>query len=115
MAFMLMERNSGKSTIDYPIEGSRGIVDALMRGIQKNGGRILLRARVEDVLMEGEDGAQASHGLADEAVIVTEKQHASSEFYKHGHDCIAAMGPEMRSCCPKELRKQHAFGGARAS
>lgn len=56
MAFMLMERNSGKSTIDYPIEGSRGIVDALVRGIEKNGGRVLLRARVEDILIEGGDG-----------------------------------------------------------
>jgi phytoene dehydrogenase-like protein len=62
MAFMLMERNSGKSTIDYPIEGSQGIVDALVRGIKKNGGRVLLRARVEDILMEGEDGLWASHG-----------------------------------------------------
>ena len=54
MAFMLMERNSGNSTIDYPLEGSQGIVDALVRGIKKNGGRVLLRARVEDILVEGE-------------------------------------------------------------
>lgn len=54
MAFMLMERNSGNSTIDYPIDGSKGIVDALVRGIEKNGGNVMLRARVEDVLMEGE-------------------------------------------------------------
>ena len=54
MAFMLMERNSGNSTIDYPLEGSQGIVDALVRGIEKNGGRVLLRARVEDILIEGE-------------------------------------------------------------
>ncbi len=54
MAFMLMERNSGNSTIDYPIDGSKGIVDALVRGIEKNGGNVMLRARVEDVLIEGE-------------------------------------------------------------
>ena len=53
MAFMLMERNSGNSTIDYPIEGSKGIVDALVRGIEKYGGRVMLRARVEEVLVEG--------------------------------------------------------------
>ena len=53
MAFMLMERNSGNSTIDYPIDGSRGIVDALVRGIEKYGGRVMLRARVEEVLVEG--------------------------------------------------------------
>ena len=53
MAFMLMERNSGNSTIDYPIEGSKGIVDALVRGIEKYGGRVMLRARVGEVLVEG--------------------------------------------------------------
>ena len=54
MAFMLMERNSGNSTIDYPLDGSKGIVDALVRGIEKNGGRVVLRAKVEDILVEGE-------------------------------------------------------------
>ena len=54
MAFMLMERNSGNSTIDYPTEGSKGIVNALVRGIEKYGGRVLLRARVEEVLVEGD-------------------------------------------------------------
>ncbi|KAK9903392.1 hypothetical protein WJX75_004649 [Coccomyxa subellipsoidea] len=53
MAFMLMERNRAGSTIDYPLQGSRGIVDALVRGIEKNGGRVMLRARVEDILLEG--------------------------------------------------------------
>lgn len=53
MAFMLMERNRQGSTIDYPLQGSSGIVDALVRGIEKNGGRVMLRAHVEDILMEG--------------------------------------------------------------
>ena len=54
MAFMFGERNSGHSTIDYPLEGSKGIVDALLRGIEKNGGRVLLTAPVQQVLVEGE-------------------------------------------------------------
>lgn len=29
---MFMERNSGKSTIDYPMGGSKAIVEALIRG-----------------------------------------------------------------------------------
>jgi hypothetical protein len=32
MAFMFMERNSGRSSIDYPLGGSKAIVDALIRG-----------------------------------------------------------------------------------
>ena len=32
MAYMFLERNSGTSTIDYPMSGSGAIVDALIRG-----------------------------------------------------------------------------------
>ncbi len=53
MAFMFMERNSGRSSIDYPLGGSKAIVDALLRGIAKHGGRVELRAHVDQVLMQG--------------------------------------------------------------
>ena len=53
MAFMFGERNEGRSTIDYPLEGSKAIVDALLRGIQKNGGRLSLRTPVQEILVEG--------------------------------------------------------------
>lgn len=53
MAFMLMERNSGDSTIDYPLGGSKAIVDALIRGINKYGGQVLTRAHVVHIIMEG--------------------------------------------------------------
>ncbi|PSC69857.1 carotene isomerase [Micractinium conductrix] len=52
MAYMYLERNSGKSTIDYPLGGSGAIVDALIRGIEKHGGRVLLRSHVEEVVVE---------------------------------------------------------------
>jgi len=52
MAFMFMERNESKSTIDYPKGGSGAIVDALVRGIEKNGGQVLLSTPVEQVLVE---------------------------------------------------------------
>lgn len=53
MAFMLMERNRPGSTIDYPLGGTSSIVDALRRGIEKNGGKIMLRSHVEEILVEG--------------------------------------------------------------
>lgn len=53
MAFMFMERNSGNSSIDYPMGGSEALVAALVRGIKKRGGHVLLNAHVEQVLMEG--------------------------------------------------------------
>ena len=54
MAFMLMERNREGSTIDYPMGGTSSIVDALRRGIEKHGGKIMLRSHVEEILVEGE-------------------------------------------------------------
>jgi phytoene dehydrogenase-like protein len=53
MAFMFMERNSGNSTIDYPIGGSEAIVAALVRAIERRGGKIMLRCKVDRILLEG--------------------------------------------------------------
>ena len=50
---MLTERNSPDSTIDYPKGGTGAIVDALIRGLHKHGGSMLLRAHVEEIIMEG--------------------------------------------------------------
>ena len=49
MAFMFLERNSGRSKIEYPIGGSAAIVGALVRGIEKYGGKVTLRSHVEEV------------------------------------------------------------------
>ena len=53
MAFMLMERNREGSTIDYPMGGTSSIVDALRRGVEKHGGKIMLQSHVEKILLEG--------------------------------------------------------------
>jgi phytoene dehydrogenase-like protein len=52
MAFMFQERNKPGSTIDYPMGGSAALIDGLVRGITKNGGKVLLRTPVEEVVME---------------------------------------------------------------
>lgn len=52
MAFMFQERNKPGSTIDYPMGGSAALVDALVRGITKQGGSVLLQAAVDEVVME---------------------------------------------------------------
>ena len=53
MAFMFGERNEGNSTIDYPVHGSKSIVDALVRGIKKHGGRLWLRTHVDEIIVNG--------------------------------------------------------------
>lgn len=52
MAFMFEERNKPDSTIDYPMGGSAALVDALVRGIIKNGGKVMLKTPVEQIVME---------------------------------------------------------------
>ena len=50
---MLTERNSPEGTIDYPKGGTGAIVDALIRGLHKYGGRMILRAHADEIIMEG--------------------------------------------------------------
>lgn len=39
-------------SLEYPVGGSGAIVDALVRGLQKFGGRISLRSHVENIVVE---------------------------------------------------------------
>ncbi|MBE9227061.1 FAD-dependent oxidoreductase [Phormidium sp. LEGE 05292] len=50
VAFMLGERNN--IGVDYPIGGSGAIIDALLRGLERWGGKIKLNAHVEQILLE---------------------------------------------------------------
>lgn len=39
-------------TLEYPLHGSGAIVEALVRGLQKFGGRISLKSHVENIVVE---------------------------------------------------------------
>ena len=89
---MFMERNAGTSTIDYPVGGSRAIVDALVRGIRKHGGRVLLRAPVQQVLLEGArprpppglSSSRPSCGLQEQAHCDLTKLRCAPSGHGHG-------------------------------
>jgi phytoene dehydrogenase-like protein len=51
VAFMLGERD--RSTVEYPLGGSRAIVAALVRGLTRYGGQLRLNSPVAAVLVEG--------------------------------------------------------------
>ena len=70
MAFMFQERHSPTTSIDYPLGGGGSIVDALVRGITKNGGKIMLSTHVDRVL--GETGRATG-------VVATERRGTSKE------------------------------------
>jgi phytoene dehydrogenase-like protein len=50
MHFMFRERFQG--SVDYPLGGSQAIADAMVRGLEKNGGRLVLGAHVDSVMVE---------------------------------------------------------------
>lgn len=51
MAFMFAEWYKPGVVLDYPVGGSGAIVDALVRGLEKYGGKLLLNSHVEEILV----------------------------------------------------------------
>lgn len=41
-------------SLEYPLEGAASIVDALVRGLDKFGGRISLQSHVEKIVVEND-------------------------------------------------------------
>ncbi len=54
MAFMFADWYRPSAVLDYPVGGSGALVDALVRGLERHGGRLMLGAHVEQVLVEGD-------------------------------------------------------------
>lgn len=52
MAYMIDDFFKQDAVVDFPMGGSGAIASALERGITKNGGKVLRRAHVEEVLVE---------------------------------------------------------------
>ncbi len=54
MAFMFAEWYKSGVVLDYPVGGSDALVQALVRGLEKYGGRLLLNSHVEQVIVENQ-------------------------------------------------------------
>ncbi len=52
MAFMFADWYRPGVVLDYPIGGSGGLVDALVRGLTKNGGKLQLNTHVDEILVK---------------------------------------------------------------
>jgi len=57
MAFMFAEWYKPGVRLDYPCGGSGAIVDALVRGLQRHGGRLRLGAHVEEIVLDSDRAA----------------------------------------------------------
>jgi len=52
MAMMMDEFYDEGAVMDCPVGGAKGIVDALVRGIEKHGGKIFCNAHVDEIMVE---------------------------------------------------------------
>ena len=93
MVYMYVERNGGRSTIDYPMGGSSAIVDALVRGICKynggsgsgSGGRgaVVLNCPVQQILVEAGEGGGASTPSFMDGIMGRKTQKATGVVVTH--------------------------------
>ena len=63
VAFMFAEWYRPGVVLDYPIGGSAALVNAFVRGLEKNGGRLMLNAHVDQVLVEGSGRQKRAVGV----------------------------------------------------
>jgi len=54
VAFMFADWYRPGVVLDYPVGGSGALVDALVRGLERHGGQLMLNAHVEQVLVEND-------------------------------------------------------------
>ncbi|CAK8564523.1 unnamed protein product [Lathyrus sativus] len=54
MVYMFAEWYKPGGCLEYPLDGSAGIIDALVRGLEKFGGRISLQSHVEKIVIEND-------------------------------------------------------------
>ena len=76
IGYMFDDWYKPNSTLEFPIGGSEAIVDALVRGLEKNGGRLLLRSHVERI--DVVDGRAAGVTLRGGAKITASKSVISN-------------------------------------
>ena len=73
MAYMYQERHKENSKLDYPMGGTRTIIDALVRGIERYGGRVILGAHVEEITFDGAGKASGVKLSSGQTIRATKK------------------------------------------
>jgi phytoene dehydrogenase-like protein len=78
MAMMMGEFYDDGAIMDCPIGGSKAIVDALVRGIEKQGGSVFLKSPVEEIVVDG--GKATGVRLAKKNRVIRAKQAVVSNL-----------------------------------
>jgi phytoene dehydrogenase-like protein len=121
IAYMLADWYRPGVLLDFPRGGSSAIVDALVRGIRKNGGRVVTNSHVEEVHVEGgvavgvtlRNRSQERVRLsASKAVVSNVDMWASRKLVPKGaHDKFDAYMDSMLSDTPKLASFIHLHAG----
>ena len=90
MAYMLADWYRPGVTLDFPKGGSGAIVDALVRGVEKYGGKVCVNCHVDDILVK--DGRAVGVTLSDGRVV-----HAKTGG---GFECGPLRYIEAAIACP---------------
>jgi phytoene dehydrogenase-like protein len=71
VAYMMIDLHKNGAVLDYPMGGMNSLVQALVTGLEKHGGRLQLNSRVERLLLEDNGGRAECKGvvLADNTTI----------------------------------------------
>lgn len=109
VAFMMKELFTPGAVMDYPVGGAQAVANALVGKIEERGGRVLLRARVAQILAEGGTavGARLDDGSelrATVAVVSNADAWRTARLLPPG---LAA--PAARSSPPKATPKTPSF------
>ncbi|XP_009789453.1 prolycopene isomerase, chloroplastic [Nicotiana sylvestris] len=96
MVYMFSEWYKPGCTLEYPLQGSGAIVDALVRGLQKFGGRISLKSHVENIVVE--NGRAAGVKLRGGQFVRAKKAVVSNASM---WDTLSLLPPEV---VPKSYR-----------
>ena len=107
VSFMIKEFFADGAVMDVPMGGSPAIAAALERAITKNGGSILTKAHVDEIIMEGgvvvgarlKDGSErrAKHVVSNAPVWATAKLLPTSSVRGTAGSCLDATAPKTPS------------------
>ena len=99
MATLFGEWFDPEASLDYPRGGSASVVAALVRGLEKHGGKLRLGARVQKILVDGERAVGVE-------LVNGERIHADHVVSNADAWSTAALLPEFSAPSWQEQRRQ---------
>jgi phytoene dehydrogenase-like protein len=98
VAYMMIDLHKRGAVLDYPMGGMDSLIQALVRGLEKQGGTLKVNCRVDRLLLEEHNGRAECHGivLADGRKVMA----------KHGVVCNAPLW-NMARIIEDSVRPEH--------